>query len=574
MIDFIDTSKDAILRCVTIISRYTPQSFTKQLIIEIGGLLLIIVRLNKSIVTLIMSSVLIGIHYIFHKITSKKTHHFLHFISIAIILINLISKIDATGNANMERYEDVLPGVRKWNGKAFYDFRIIWWPSLLAALASIAQDGWTLLQVARNQDPGAPGNAGNAQQIIQSVNRNLRLFGCMINYIDRKSRLHQFATTQFPNDGRGLFNYIWEFGHLPMTPLKRAKLIDEWEHMSMANTCGKFSKESMIDWAEKIDIKGVRLAKTNNERRNKFYEGIPESFAAVIAYERMLEPVGNYTYPAVYVAHDPRAGQIHPNAGEPDVMACAKAFRPEWERMIIKGLIKGAPRGSAQAVNNSSSKGESDDDNDQSDNELADETANMARSAITERTVCLECGGLFHAAIVDGKPACPNLIMKNKVDRSTLEQIKYPNGITRPKFNFNRKSNFNNNSSNKKQEDFKKKQAHSLNESSSDEEANFTRKGKKMKKFVPKRKNKQVKIIEPDESSNNESNDEIDEANHEEAGSSMLMNDSDDGSISSAISDEVIMSIKRQIMKELNKGSSSDDNGQGNLAVSFDDVRI
>ena len=32
----------------------------------------------------------------------------------------------------------------------------------------------------------------------------------------------------------------------------------------------------------------------------------------------------------------------------------------------------------------------------------------------------------------------PNLIMKNKVDRSTLEQIKYPNGITRPQFNFNK----------------------------------------------------------------------------------------------------------------------------------------
>ena len=116
--------------------------------------------------------------------------------------------IDGVGNANFERYEDVLPGVKKWNGKAFYDFRLVWWPCLISALASIAQDGWTLLQVARGQDPGAPGTGGTAAQQTQSINRNLRLFGCMINYIERKSWLYTFCTTQFPNDGRGLFNYV------------------------------------------------------------------------------------------------------------------------------------------------------------------------------------------------------------------------------------------------------------------------------------------------------------------------------------------------------------------------------
>ena len=36
---------------------------------------------------------------------------------------------------------------------------------------------------ARGQDPGAPGGGGNAAQVIQSVNRNIRLFNSMLKNI-------------------------------------------------------------------------------------------------------------------------------------------------------------------------------------------------------------------------------------------------------------------------------------------------------------------------------------------------------------------------------------------------------
>ena len=543
------------------ITLMTPQALMKQVVIESIFLLILLISIEATLISFLIRILLIGVHYAFNALTYRKSLRFIHFVSVSILMTNLVA-VNSVGNPNVERFEDVLPGVKKWNGKAFYDFRIVWWPTLITALASIAQEGWTLLQVARSQDPGAPGNGGNAAQVVQSVNRNLRLFGALLNYIDRKSWLHQFCVTQMPNDGRGVFNYIWVFGHLQLTSMKTIKLNDEWMHMSMA-TNGKFDKESLVDWAEKVDIKGARIGKTNAERRTKFYEGIPESFAAVIAFERML-PVGNYVYPANYVAHDPRAGQPHPHAGEPDVVSAAYAFRPEWERMIKHGLIKKAPKGLVQEIDDSLSEGESD--NDQSDNESADESANMARSAITKRTVCLVCGGLGHAADVDGKIKCPNTILKTNVERSVLEQIKYPDGITRPSFN-NKKS------SNSKP----KHKAHASNDdnessSSDDNEANFTRKGKhdkkkfnkKKSKFTPKGKSKKAKEVEPEpEPESSESDDDDDE---HEGGSAMMVNDD------SSSDESVIEKLKRKV-KSLKKAQQMRDR-QTELAVSFDDVEI
>ena len=569
---FVRVTKDSLMSFTSRITNVTPQILMKQIMIEIIALAILIVSVNVSLSWLMTWSLMAGIHYLFHSLTYQKSHQFIHFVSIVVILTNL-STVYTVGNPNVERNEDILPGVKEWNGKRFYDFRIIWWPALLAALGSIAQEGWTLLQVARGQDPGAPGAGGTAAQQIQSVNRNIRLFNSMIKYIHNRSWLYQFATTQFPGDGRGLFNYVWEFGHKPLTTLKQTKLMDEWQHMSMANTCGKYKKDSIMDWAEQVDVKGARIGKTNAERRAKFYEGFPESFTPVIAFERMQMPVGNYIYPANYVAHDPRAGNPHPHAGEPDILACGRAFETEWERMIVRGLIKSAPRGSVHQVI-SSSEGESDNE---SANESTNESANMARAAISERTVCLECGGLFHAAIVDGKPMCPNLIMKNKVDRATLEQIKYPNGITRPKFNFNNKKG--------KAGDFKKKQhaqaSNESNEQSSDDddddEANFTRKGKGKfgkkkfgkKKFVPKGKSKSAKqVVEPEPSGEETNDDEANEGEHE-GGSAMMLGDSSDDSSSDDESE--IMKLKRKI-KSLKAKQMR--NSQAELAVSFDDVEI
>ena len=51
-------------------------------------------------------------------------------------------------------HEYFLPGVTRWDGIPYHDFRRVWWIALCAALGNINQEGWTLLQTARDQDLG------------------------------------------------------------------------------------------------------------------------------------------------------------------------------------------------------------------------------------------------------------------------------------------------------------------------------------------------------------------------------------------------------------------------------------
>ena len=66
---------------------------------------------------------------------------------------------------------------------------------------AIVQDGWTLLQTARDEDLGGPANPGTPQQNRQSVNRNVRLYHCIANYIDRNCSIYRDAQSLFPDDG-------------------------------------------------------------------------------------------------------------------------------------------------------------------------------------------------------------------------------------------------------------------------------------------------------------------------------------------------------------------------------------
>ena len=52
---------------------------------------------------------------------------------------------------------DFLPGVKRWNGEPFYEFLTVWFVALGVALASIVQDGNTLLQCANSEDEGRAG---------------------------------------------------------------------------------------------------------------------------------------------------------------------------------------------------------------------------------------------------------------------------------------------------------------------------------------------------------------------------------------------------------------------------------
>ena len=143
-----------------------------------------------------------------------------------ILLLACLPMIYAAGSETPKvTFQDYfLPGVTRWDGIPYHNFRRVWWIALCAALGNINQEGWSLLQTARDQDLGSPGNPGTPNQTTQSDNRNQRLFGAILNYIEATSLIYQYASSSFNNDGRGLFNYLHAEGHLAYTPVSRTNL--------------------------------------------------------------------------------------------------------------------------------------------------------------------------------------------------------------------------------------------------------------------------------------------------------------------------------------------------------------
>ena len=368
-----------------------------------------------------------------------------------IVCMNLISLLPTSEAAGKDQpstntYEYVLPGVTRWDGTPFHDFRLIWWVALCAALGSISQDSYSLLQTARDEDLGGPAVGGTGAQRTQSANRNQRLFGSILNYIEATSYIYRFATSNFNNDGRGLFTYLYVFGHLPYTPEQLTELENEWAEATMSKSRIKFDENAVFKWAEYVTLLAEKLNKNERQKRTKYLNGFPSSFDVVVVPERQQGAVGSYVHPANYPVHDPRHSAAvaaalavtppvapvlaHPLAGEPDIMAMAHGFYPEWARMIKQGMIKAVPRGMAYQAHEVDSDGANEDEN--CDAHAYDAHAFLARERVTNQTVCIVCGGIGHAANVDGM-YCLTTVLGHRVPPADLNRMTYPDGYTPPR---------------------------------------------------------------------------------------------------------------------------------------------
>lgn len=88
---------------------------------------------------------------------AKHAHMFARLIVLLTILF-LVSPVSAMNDEpNVRANYDVLPGLTVWNGLPMLDFVDTWYRCLTTALGQIVQDGFTLWQTARAQDP--PGDA-------------------------------------------------------------------------------------------------------------------------------------------------------------------------------------------------------------------------------------------------------------------------------------------------------------------------------------------------------------------------------------------------------------------------------
>ena len=338
---------------------------------------------------------------------------------------NLVHTTFAAGGETpaVNPMEYFLPGVTRWDGIPYHEFRLVWWLALCAALGNISQDGWSLLQTARDQDQGGPALGGTAAQRLQSSNRNQRLFGAILNYIEPTSTVYRYACSSFANNGRGLFNYLYVVGHLPYTSDERTTMENEWTEATMTSVGIKYTWGAVFKWAEYLDRLAEKLNKSERDKRVKYLAGFPSAFDVMIVPERASGAVGNYTHPVNYPAHHPNAGTPHPLAGQPDIHALAQAFYAEWARMIRTGAIRSVPRGMANRIDEETS----DDD--------ATESACMVRDRITPHTVCAVCGGAGHAGNVEGLGMCLTARLNHRIPNADLAKIRYPPGYTPPRFN-------------------------------------------------------------------------------------------------------------------------------------------
>ena len=342
--------------------------------------------------------------------------------------------VQATGRETPKIHfmEYFLPGVTRWDAIPYHDFRRVWWVALCAALGNISQEGWSLLQTARDQDLGSPGNPGTPAQTVQSNNRNHRVFGAILNYIEATSWLYHYVSTTFANNGRGLFQYLYVYGHLPYTSEERVTLENEWKDATISSVGIKYSPNAVFKWAEYLSTLADKLGKSERDKRVKYLQGFPSSFDVLIVAERARGAIGTYTHPATYPAHHPQAGVAHPQGGQPDIYAMASGFYSEWARMCNNGQIKSIPKGFAHAQRlTSSDMAYIAQSSDESDN---DEHACMARDRISRRTICGICGGIGHAGKVDGTGTCLTAKLGHRIPSQDLSRIQYPDGYNPPRF--------------------------------------------------------------------------------------------------------------------------------------------
>jgi hypothetical protein len=338
-------------------------------------------------------------------------------------------------NPNQQKDWNMLPGMEKWDGTPFHDFRRMWFAALIVSLGAIAQDGWTLLQTARDQDAGGPTQGGGAQQQQQSTNRNIRLHSCILNYIKPKCAIYKIASSDiFSNDGRGLYSYIWEVGHLGYTQREKEQLNRAWDEATMSNVQIKFTPEAIFEWKEWVMEEGAKSGKDRIQQRTKFLSGFPDAFDVIIMTEKLRPGNGSYLIPADYPAHFPAAvaGQPYPGAGEPDIEAMALAFYTPWADMINKGKIKAAPKGSVYLVETEGYPSASDGYRSYDDEDKDERIFALSKDEINSKFVCVTCGGRGHVSQVNGI-VCATKQLGIRIDREELMKTKYPDGITFPK---------------------------------------------------------------------------------------------------------------------------------------------
>ena len=386
---------------------------------------------------------------------------------------SLLPNINAM-HPNTQRDYDFLPGVNRWDGIPYHDFELVWLAALLFALGSISMDGVTLRETAEGKDTHA--SSSDAIELAKYKARNTRLYACIMNYIKPDSYIVRYCKKEMPDNGNALFTYISEHGKLRYDDDTWKRMNLDWDKMTMAKVGIEFTPKAIWLWLEKVDLEGMKCKKDENEKRDKFLEGFPESFDVVITHEKLEKTPGNFKIRNNYPAHHPKAGTHNPKAGQADLYALASHFEPEWVSRCKRGLIKRVPRGSIyQSEMCETADDDSNHDQDSHDESHDDESANytsrhgrpsssrshsrphtkhkkykkhpkdkkhhksnsmhdanaVKRSSINAKMICVVCGGRGHASSVEGMD-CLTKQLGITIPREELAATRYPKGLRFP----------------------------------------------------------------------------------------------------------------------------------------------
>ena len=171
-------------------------------------------------------------NYVFHLVINMKSLINNGIVKWIILLMLLPSALSVDPSFRTDY--DVLPGVTEFDGIPRNNFENTWLLILTAALGAIVQDGYTLLQTAREQDGGR--DPGDPEDERRKHNlRKQRLAACILKYIKVESALYQTIIRLMPNDGVQMFRYIREVGKLPYTDEQKQEFVENWDKATMTN---------------------------------------------------------------------------------------------------------------------------------------------------------------------------------------------------------------------------------------------------------------------------------------------------------------------------------------------------
>lgn len=300
----------------------------------------------------------------------------------------------------------------KWNGLPSVEFAENVIAPFRAGLMTVGDKDATLWQTGERGDPAGtrgtpnfaslnPANAADALIIANHEYRKLKLFGVLCNYTDSRSEAYKMFMRDYNSDGCAVWEFIKSYGPLPI-PQRYVRAREEnWKQLTYDKLKLPYSVAGYFRYLDVIKYHARKLNIDCAKQKEKFITGLPEFMRSAQTNMRQ----SSHVYPANYggiprFVTAPFAATAHPNAGEQDIDALARAYFIDFfenassmQGVTSDGIVNMATWHGVDAV---------------------DFVNAIQASKVMADTICFHCGGKGHGETVigflpNGEPlVCPS----------------------------------------------------------------------------------------------------------------------------------------------------------------------